>query len=276
MAADELLILTPEWSDAGTITPFVSGATPGSMGVGNLLTTQPSDVCRWTILSGAGAYLDLGAAREIDSIWLGYHNSFPTGATGEVFWRILAGDSLSAITTGGQDYDSGWLSLPEADRDDYDGRTHSLLRLDPAVTERWWGVFFDAAGHPDGFFEAGRMIIGKAYVPEAGVDYGAQIGYSETKRELATEGGQTYVRGTKRRAWQRISWEADSEDSAYDEVLRLSRLRGSSGEMVVCSKANDPARRMARTVYGVLDEPLVVSVPHYETYTVDLTVRELP
>lgn len=275
MAADELLILTPELSDAATITPYVYGSSPGSMGVSNLLTTQPSEVCRWLLPFAAGAYLDLGAAREIDSVWLGYHNSYPTGAAGEVFWRVIAGDSYAAITTGGQDYDSGWLSLPEADRDDYDGRTHSLLRLGSAATERWWGVFFDAAGHPDGYFEAGRLILGKAYAP-GGIDYGAQIGYSEARRELSTPGGQTYVHGARPRAWQRLSWEADSEDSAHDEVLRLSRLRGNSREMVACSKANDSARRMARTVYGVADEPMTVSIPYYNTFTVDLTVRELP
>lgn len=52
---------------------------------------------------------------------------------------------------------------------------------------------------------------------------------------------------------------------------------GASREMVVCSKANgSPAAVMARTVYGVADEPLLVSILGYNTFTVDLTVREIP
>ncbi len=276
---DELLILTPDVSDAAAILPLAYGSTPWSMGVENLLRMQPSEVCRWTNPALAGCYLDLGSLQPVDTVWLGYHGARPSAPSSA--WKVQSADSFDDLIDEAMSFDSGWLPMPSADPDLYDGRTHELFRLPAEVTARFWAIRFDFPSSedalPSGYFEAGRLVLGRAYRPAAGVEYGAQLGVSEQPQELQSEGGQVYLRGRAKRRWMRLSWAADSEQSAHDDALRLARQRGASREMVVCSKANgSPAAVMARTVYGVADEPLLVSILGYNTFTVDLTVREIP
>lgn len=265
----EILLLSPRVSDAANIVPLVPGTAHGSLGVGNLLRPQPSDVCRFypseSTSPTVGVILDFGVPVTFDTAWLGYHTGTEDGT-----WKISAegGSGMLDLPVG---FDPQPLIPPGVNPEEWGGVTHSLQTF-PPVSRRYWTVEIDDPGRYGQYIDVGRLILGLAYRPAQGVEYGAQHGVEEGVTTVYSQGGEVYKRGSRKRLWQKVSWTCFTQNEAL-EALRIGLECGSSQPVVLCT---DLGRPFEHTVYGTMSTPVSFTVPAYSIYTIEMQVTEVP
>lgn len=262
------LLGSPEYTEAAGV-GIIGAACAASMPITNLFKAQPSDVARFSSLTGMYFEVDLGSAKEVEAVALLY-----TNATAPATFRLRGATSQAGLTSS-PPYDSGTLSpFTGIVTADYPRGLHWLHVLTAAQTLRWWRVDIVDAANPAGFFQAGNFFPFAAISPANGYDYGYKLGYIDDAATRTSEGGQRYKRQRIRRRFVEFSMNLLTEAEAYDDVDRFMRLRGVSSPAIVALDTD--ARVQNRMVYGTLEENLVLSFPDYDDQEASLRVEEMP
>jgi hypothetical protein len=210
------------------LSPAVIAAIATSRGTGaqNLLTPHPLEV--WVDDSAGTAAtisIDLGAARPIDTIFLGHCMPPAAGAT----WSITGGAAGYADTVVAA---SAAFRVPGRSP----AKSHAFWHGD-AVTVRFVRITVtQAVGQPA--LSIGIVQLGKALVPAFNMEWGSGRRTIDTGTVTALpDGGFASVEGVRKSAWY---WTlGDLADDERDWLHELSLDRGTTKPLLV---VEDPAR----------------------------------
>jgi len=230
-----------------------------SMPASNLNKVQPSDVWRSAALTGQVIEIDLGSARAVDLVALMFSN-----LTSAATWRIQAGS-----TTGVTDYDYGTETAWAGATENTD-RPHAMVYLPAAQTYRYWKITLTDAANPDGYFEAGRLILADALQFTRNHAYGAGRGFNDLSTTREAFGGQLLLEDRAKRPV--VTFEANWLTAEEMERDLLELQRTITGAVFAMLNPDASTYRQGRMYYGKLAlEPLIRTslVTHGTRFTVE-------
>lgn len=218
---ERCLFLSPSASDAAAIS---ASSSAGSLGPANLQNPEPTK--KWR---------SIGA---IESLTL----TMPPGAYSDL---AIIGHNLSdagVVRVRSGSLDTGWQSVwPVTGKPVVENWPSylSLLRWTNADLLSDWIVDLADPASPDGYMEAGRLMLGVAWQPTYNLDLDPSIGFVPIDVQEPNPYGQTF---TDPRPWAQrqfdIAFSSANQDDVHDFAMELARLRGQSGDFVFCI---DPA-----------------------------------
>ena len=236
-------------SDAGTLSTAASVA--GNMPLANLQAIQPTDATRFLTPGSAYFELDLGSAKAIDFVAL-----LNTNGSSAATWRVRADSTQAGLSGGSPGYDSTTKTLwPSTGLDDWDF-VHALLNIGADKTFRWWRVDIADASNPDGYFQAGRLLLADAWRPTHGltVAEGAELGWRDPSAWNVARGGQTYVDAVPRARFLRFGVTLIDDTELFPRGLWLDRTRGSSRDVLVSLDPDHATLAQDWTLCGLMKE----------------------
>lgn len=241
----KFVLADPTTFDAATL---AGSNTVETLPLSNLQTDIPFDRARFTSTSPY-VVADLGAAVDVNLVWLGY-----TNVTSAATWRIRAASTEAGLTSS-PGYDSGAVTAwPSASINTRQyPRVHALAFYSTAKSFRWWRVDISDAGNPDGYIDVGRMIVDAAFVPEAGRQTGASIQYvdpSVVQRPAAGGAIGRQIVGYREAA---IPFNFRSRADTVGVLARLDRVRGRARPILYVDDPDDSTYLMDVTIYGGLE-----------------------
>ncbi len=180
MATTFALSTARHMETAGVV--VTGSATASGMPWSQLLTQYPFQKARSTNLTTVYFELDLTAAASVFGLWLGYTNFRP----GQTQWRVRAATSQANLTAA-PDYDSTTVyALANSSYDattyatDWPRGTHAFLYAGSGAwsslfSKRWVRVDLTDATHPDGYFQAGRLLaLDQGWAPSRYFAFGSE------------------------------------------------------------------------------------------------------
>lgn len=256
------MILTYDpWSDGATLS---GGSWLASLPLANLQRGELAAVARTVSASPADSQLRVSfdRVRRLRTVLLGPTNLRPTYRC-----RIRASnDGFVSLA-----YDSGWLqpqsspdplaldwSEPEfwfgtIDHDDPERGLWLIHVLPQEVAAREWSIELDDAGNPAGYIEAGRLFLGRSWVPSTGIAVSGN-GLSFEAASLsstALSGARHFLRRKAARRF-RFAFDHLPEAEAFDEAYRLMRVAGVDGQVFVLPEPDDAMHLQQRSFLGRL------------------------
>lgn len=250
-----ILIATP-LSDTATIS---GTAALGDNVISNLQKRELSSVYRTSLVCHID--IDMGAATAIDFIALIGHN-------GQGTVTIKAG-TTSAVAN----YSSGALDLITGT--DYGYDRNCFAAKIGNQTYRYWRLEIDDTGNADGFFQAGRVYLSKAFQPNINASYGFKEGYLDRSRNQRTIGGG--VSSVNRTPLKTCEWSLDfvSESEMYGTLRDIDLTRGTSKDVLIIPDISDTTYFQKRYVYGTMDELSPIVIAYHGIYQKSYKITEI-
>lgn len=267
---------------------FSGGGWSPGLPASNLGDRQPSRVAR-TLSSDpvdTTVDLDFGEARPVRFVALVRHSLTQSGR-----WRlILANDAGFAAPL----HDSGSMEIWPAvtpfgvgvwGEFNWGGRlspeeaaTYGIAAfhvLPVPVIARRLRLELDDAGNPDGWLQAGRLVVGPAWQPRVNLQYGWSIEQVDDSRTVRSRGGQSYVDVQPKYRRLRFAFDHLERDEVFGQAYELERLKGVGGDLMVMVDPDDLQHRHRHTVYGVLTETSPIANPTPGRFAKTFTVDEM-
>ncbi len=261
-----IVIAEPSIGDAAVLRS-VAGAD--ALAVGNLQAQQPSKAWRTTAVAGDAVEADLGTAAGINLVAL-----LSTNAGSAATWRVRAAATQTDLTAA-PGYDSGSLSVwPTTGLETWDF-VHGILWLATSVqTFRWWRVDVADLDNPDGYLQAGRLFLSKAWQPSRNRQRGLAIAFEDLSPRERARGGQIYPLALPRRRVLQFTLRFQSEAEMYANAFELDRLRGRSGDVLVIPDPDKSAQIQRQTVYGLQAELVPIVDPAHNLFEKAFVIEE--
>ena len=260
----KLTIAAPTLSDEATLT--APPAAPGAP-VSNLQTSQPGEVWRTNNAIFTGLHADLGAAAAVRLIALLY-----TNLSDQATWSLSAGNDLTTINSTPRIHRPPRLARSTRPRDAR-GWRHVLFWLEEAAAaraNRYWQITLADYGNPDGWLEAGRLVMAEPWQPQTNLDRGYGVLRQDPSVRTRMAGGQ--LRILRKFAYDEmvisLSWL--SRDEAYHELAPLLDYH----EDLLVMRDPTAADWDAEAVYGPLERAREFRHPYLEYYKTHLTFTE--
>lgn len=226
-ASENILFLSPRLSDAATVT---GSSEIGSLPARFTQNAEPTKVWRTAGLVEALVY-DFGEPTVIDAAAIGAHTLGPDAAC-----RLRLANTVPDLT-GAPEADSGTVSAWPASGKHYDPNwPHevSLVRLANAAAYRYARLDLVDPANPAGYFDVGRVAVGKAWQAATNIDIDPSIGFVPNDVQEPTPYGQIF---TDPRPWAQrqfdLNFSGADQDDVHDYAMELSRLRGQAGDVFV-------------------------------------------
>jgi hypothetical protein len=235
MPSENVLILNPADSDAGTLTADSEVTT---LGAANLLDMDPAKKWRSNGVTTAALTLVLAAPIAADTLALVAHNLSGVGTL-----RVRGADSEANLTAAPA-VDTGWVSAwPVTGKPTTPGWPHftSLVRWTAAGLFQYWRIDIADASLALTYLEAGRLVLGEAWQPSFNFDIGGTpLGFDSMDVQSKTPYGRTFTdrRTTSPARLFEIAFYALTVREAFDGAAEIQRLRGLWGDVICCL---DPA-----------------------------------
>ena len=156
------------------------------------------------------------------------------------------------------------------------GYTANLVHLlDTETYARYWRLMMFDTTNPDGYVQAGRLIIAQAWQPAVNHDWGAKLGYeTDTQSESALDGSRYFDVRPRRRFFScQLSW-LDS-DEAYGRILEMMRALGTHQELFVLTDHDDVLNRMRRSFLATFRQLNAIEAPYLNAHSVALEFTEV-
>lgn len=269
-------------ADAPTTLSLVTIQTPSSTNtevVCNVTTSWQKFRVQGTTVAGTTSM----------AAYIGGNNSFSTGEAVYAYdAELLAGSGVI--------YDSGWvdvwpagmipLSLLEWEEDNYWLGTLSqntragyqspfIHLLSAAQTLQHWRVEVGDTFNTDGFVQIGRLFMAATWVPSVNYAYGAGLGFEDpTLIDTSLTGAEFFDVRSRFRVFD-FELQFVTATEAYNNVLELQRLSGSSGEVLVVPDSDDAITQPARAFVGRLRQIGAIKQPQPTAFSVAFQVKEL-
>lgn len=258
---NNFLLCTPELSDSATLT----GSTAlGDNTVGNLQKRSLSRVWRSSDETASYINIDFGEAVEIDFISIVKHNGTASGSV-----TIKAG-TTDAVS----DYNSGSLDLITGTDVGYD--SNMFMALITAQTYRHWKIEIDDTGNPDGYFQAGRVYLSKAFQPTINMSYGVMDGFRDNSRVSRTLSGDgvPVIRAPLKAL--EVSMEFGNKDEMYGTLYDIDRLRGISKDVLFIQDPEETTHFQRKYIYGLMEETTPIVNEYFNLFQKSFKILELP
>lgn len=250
-------------TNAAQTATLTASTTAGSLAASNLLTLRKAQVWRAT---GTSANLTLvwAAAQTIGMVALPFCN-LTAGATLRVRGYTLAADASPAFDTTALACcapDTGW---PQ----------YAVRWFTPAAVEKLVIDIADAS-NPAGYVQAGCLVAGNYWQPEIGPSHGGvTLGLGDATVKARTDGGDPIAQSGHRHRTLSLSFNAMSETDRAT-AFALQATNGTALPVFASVFAGEgTALEHAHQIWGLLDEPFPITLPHYRKYAADLTVEEI-
>lgn len=217
--------------------PIAAVPTVNGSGAANLLTADPNEA--WIAASAAplAMDIDMGAAIEADSFYLGYTNAATAAA-----WTIASGTGLGTGLTVIKP------SGPMRAADSEGPRHHCFARLAAPVTARYFRLTLAQAGASPLF--AGALVIGKAF--EKHREYGPGRSAIDTGLRQDLPGGGFGTGDGVVKAQFAFSF-IDITAAEERQLWSIKKDRGLRRPLVVVEDADLAAGQNEAIHYGVFD-----------------------
>lgn len=280
-------IAFPNRIDASTLS---GGSWLTSLPLNNLKNKRLSKLARSSncLTSSTKFIIALPSAKSIDVVALVAHN-----LSADANIRISANGTSSFAPPA---FDSGWIPmwpdgfLPSEQLEWEDDnfwlgtlseeavagyRTPFSYFLASTQSYQYWQVEIDDTANPDGYISIGRVFLGLAFVPTINMSYGVGLQVNDaTTYETSLTGEEFYDSRQRYRIYQfSLDWLTESE--AYQNVLDMQRLMGTSGEIFVNGDPDDLSNKPRRSFLGRLQNISPVVHDHYSSYSTKIEIKEI-
>lgn len=263
-----MMLATKRRVEDGTLT--AAGTLSSTLPVANLATDQPGEAARWTSLTGMAIVLELDAAQAINLIALIAHNG-----TGSATWQIR-GATSEANLTASPGYDSGSVSMwPATGRPSGHDKLTSIHVPASAQTFQWWRIDISDGSNPDGYFEAGALIVDDAFQPGVNMAYGQAIGFDDPSEQVRAEGGQTWATPTGARRTVQFTLGFESEADMMGTAYEIDRRRGARKPVFWVFDPAETTHLHRRAVYGLQTALRPIVLPAVSVYEKRYTLAEM-
>ncbi len=223
------LVISP-WPIAA-VTP--AGGTGGAM----LLTPDPRETWAAADAAATSIVADLGQARSVDSIFLGF-----TNAGAAMSWTIEASAAPGGPWTLIQ------AAAPLRAADSLGPFHHGYAYLPAAQSWRYWRLSLSASGGAP--LEAGVLMLGEAFAKPREVGGGRTLIDTGTRTDLVS-GGFGMGGGTMKASF---NWSyVDLTDAELRRLWAIGWDRGTRRPVLVVEDADLTAGRNEAMHYGVFD-----------------------
>jgi hypothetical protein len=195
-----------------------------------VLTSDPKEVA---YMAGAGTVtidLDLGSVQEISAVFIGAMSSALT-------FTVTGG--AAAYTT----ESAGSISVADKLKAVAPRRNFALF-----APKNWRYIRLEATGAPAGL-EIGNVVVGDAFQPTWGHEWGAGRGVGDTgTAQRLLSGGFGINRGARFKTWD---WTlGDITDAEVRELTDLCLTVGETAPLVICEDPDQTAGLDERLYYG--------------------------
>ena len=280
-----LIIAARNRADGGILS---GGSWTATLPLANLQDRQVTKVARTTdtALASTQADADLGQQRTVSLVAFLRHNLTQSGR-----WRIRLSDVADFVTIL---YDTGWQDIwPEItpfgqdlwgefvwggklDPDEAQGYGISAYHvLATSVFARHVRVELDDQGNPDGYLEAGRLIVSPSWQPSRNLAYGWTLRHVDESRRVRSRGGQLYVDVAPKRRRLEFTIPYLDEDEMFSRAYELDRDKGVGGDVLVIVDPEKAAHLHRQAIYGALEETTAIENPSFKRYAKRFVIEEL-
>lgn len=186
----------------------------------------------------------------------------PPAGLGQFGWGMPLGSNF---------YERGGASLFA-----YGYGSYAVLWVPQGRALRKLEIVLTDLDNPDGYIEAGRLIVGPYWSPEYNFDFNHQIVPVDSTQNRRTEAGD--LRGELSPKWRKINFSLsnmDAEDRAA--MLRILRRHGTSRPVFISlfPENADPVLEQAYSLWGKFVEDVPVSQPNFDVYAASASVEEM-
>ena len=257
----KMILATVGLTDAATVSTGTS--TAAGLGVENLTTDQPGEVCRF---SATTAHIVVNFTRGVLPNIVALVS---TSLTATATLQITMADSEGGLTASPPGYDSGsfnaWSGVGVTDP----GAAYEWLRIDITDTD-----------NADGYLDIGRLVIDEAYEPTRDADLGAEISLIDETQHSVAVGGQTLIwnQASLRR---RASFGLGSMEAADRRQVRsIENAYGTFDPVlfVLDPAASDTADLREGAIYGTLRNLGSLRLPYpksFQLYAKEFEIEEM-
>lgn len=276
-----LLLSYNNFADDGTLSEVGSGNQwLSSLPLANLQNPLLSKVARTDSELVVDFDLDIGDRKTISFVALLKHN-----LTSAATWRVRISNVDTFATTV---YDSGtidiwsrtetlgsspWGAFPWDGKATPEDGDFGFLIFD-AVFGRYVRIDIVDSGNPDGYIQAGRLIVDSPFRPTVNPSYGLQIGYVNPSNKRRSRGGQPWVDRLPQYREMRIPFEAILESQAYGTLYEIDRQAGISGDVFVMLDPDDEINRHRQGFYGTIKNPTPISHDGPNSHSKSFVIEE--
>lgn len=225
----------------------IVSVTSEAISVDNLQDQSPGKVWRSTSAVAQVITIDLWSNKQINCLALFNINATTSGTI-----RIKGGvDPTFAVNL----YDQTHTLIDTGlDFDESESYAYSLIYLTASTLARHWQLTITDTGNPDGYVEAGRLVMGEYLEPTANMNYGFKTDVVDRSVVTRTRGGvwRSDTRVPYRKVSASFSWLTTSEAS---DLIRAKMLRGRRYDVLFCGyPLESSVRERDNTVLGVMAE----------------------
>ena len=282
---DSILIAYRNYADIGSLS---GGSWASGLPIENLRSKQITQTARTTDTAAASSVivLDLLESGPISFVGLLRHNLTQSGQ-----WRIvLSSDPEGAEVLLDTGFRAIWPSifpfgvglwgefnwggrLAAGESASYGIGSYHVL--DAPVRARTARIELLDEGNPDGYIEAGRLVVAPAWRPSINIQYGWSIEQVDESRRVSSRGGQIYVDQRPRFRRLRFTLSDLDQNEMLGNAYELERIKGKGGEVLVMLDPSNQEHLHRQTIYGVLAESTAISNPTAGRYEKDFVLEEL-
>lgn len=277
------------WDNAADRGQIAASSEVGNLAVANLrsdlkskvwrgLTTNESVILQWDTREPvacivfafnnftAGATMRVRGWEHATDLFetfdTGYLQCAPEGALGQFQWGAPLGENF---------YQRGGAPLFA-----YGFGGYGVIWLEGGWAVERLEVEVNDPNNPDGFVEAGRLIVGPYWTPLYNFDFGHSLWFEDSTKNTRTEAGD--LRSEPGAKWRKVALSLsymDAEDRVA--VLRMARVLGKSKPLFLSMfpDSPDPMLEQSYQLWGkIVDSPKITN-PQYEAYATQLEIEEV-
>lgn len=224
----------------------------------NLTNDHPGMV--WRTGLGATIILDLGSAgRSYDTVALIGTNLLPNNVV-----RVRTGAGADGVGA----YDHGDRPAYAGDRSTV-GTSISIMRL-PSRSERYVRIDYSGDGHPDGYLQVQRIVVGKA-ITTLGITADAELGFDD--QSVISDGpGYRSVDEYIVLPSAKVSTDFVSDQSWRNEWTPMLRSVGNKRAILFVRDDGAPETWQTDTIFGPITSRAAGKAQHHNAWRVELTI----
>lgn len=271
-----MFLATPWIVDAVT-TVITTSNELASLPVTQLKKMQPSSVWRTMNLTNIYLTVDCATEQAIDLIAL-LHTNATNGAT----WRIRGATSEGNLTAA-PGYDSGTMDISvwkavgavATERETGWRSFPALKRLALEQVYRWWRIDISDPNNPDGYFQAGRLYLTKAWTPTVNLQFNWALGWQDLSIQLEALEGNVWTGERQKRRAATFTLTFLTQAEMYGNAFEIARRAGAAKDILWCKDPDDAESVLKMTVHGVMVELPPIVNPAYSIFENSFKLVEL-
>jgi hypothetical protein len=182
--------------------------------------------------------------------------------------NLRATDTVRVITsttaTGSNGYDSGQLAAWTGKKP-RELTAKTIIKLPSVQTERYIRVSVTATGHPAGYVQAQRLVVGKA-VSTIGIKFGAKMNFDDLSVITQSEDSTSIDRRARKLGWD-ITTTSISDQSWREEWAPLLLEVGSSSGLLFVRDESAPDTWQTDAIYGRITSKAYGEAEAYDWWT---------